>query len=145
RWRAGRIARSSRDCLRSGSSRGRGRGWRSRRAARGRRRGGRRRGAGGEGGRKGGRGGGRVFALSCRRGRWLVPIMKTGYISGTSILHSAVFAGWPERVVETPFGAVTLRERGGLVVLSRHGAGAAPLPPHAINHRANLRALADAG
>lgn len=71
--------------------------------------------------------------------------MKTGFISGTSILHSAVFAGWPERVVETPFGAVTLRERGGVVVLNRHGAGAAPLPPHAINHRANLRALADAG
>ena len=38
-----------------------------------------------------------------------------------------------------------MREQGNLVVLNRHGAGPAPLPPHAINHRANLRALADAG
>lgn len=71
--------------------------------------------------------------------------MKTGFISGTSILHSAVFAGWPTRTVPTPHGEAVLRERGDLVVLNRHGAGAAPLPPHAINHRANLRALAEAG
>lgn len=71
--------------------------------------------------------------------------MKTGFISGTSILNSRVFADWPERRIGTEFGEVMVRERGNLVVLNRHGAGPVPLPPHAINHRANLRALADAG
>ncbi len=70
--------------------------------------------------------------------------MKTGFISGTSILNSAVFAGWTERKVDTGHGEVVLRERGNLVVINRHGPSA-PLPPHAINHRANVRALADAG
>ncbi len=40
---------------------------------------------------------------------------------------------------------MTLRERGDHCVLNRHGAGRAPLPPHAINHRANLAALAELG
>lgn len=32
-----------------------------------------------------------------------------------------------------------------MVVLNRHGAGSAPLPPHRINFRANLAALAELG
>lgn len=70
--------------------------------------------------------------------------MKIGFISGTSIVHSAVFAGWPERSLHTEYGEVVVRERGNLVVLNRHGP-AEPLPPHTINHRANLKALAGAG
>lgn len=68
---------------------------------------------------------------------------KLAFISGTSIARSALFADWPERRVPTAFGDVLVREAEGLVLLNRHGP--AYLPPHAINHRANLRALADLG
>ncbi|MBC8011281.1 MAG: MTAP family purine nucleoside phosphorylase [Burkholderiales bacterium] len=71
--------------------------------------------------------------------------MKVALVSGTSIIHSPLFSTWRERSVETKFGAVTLREHGDVVVLNRHGPGSAPLPPHRINHRANLAALADLG
>jgi 5'-methylthioadenosine phosphorylase len=39
---------------------------------------------------------------------------------------------------------VTYRSRGDLALLNRHGYGV-PLPPHSINYRANIRALADLG
>jgi 5'-methylthioadenosine phosphorylase len=71
--------------------------------------------------------------------------MKVALVSGTSILHSPLFSTWKERTVETKHGVVTLRERGELAVLNRHGAGPAPLPPHRINHRANMAALAELG
>lgn len=71
--------------------------------------------------------------------------MKVALVSGTSIIHSPLFSAWTERTVETKYGAVTLREHGDKVVLNRHGAGPAPLPPHSINYRANLAALADLG
>ncbi len=71
--------------------------------------------------------------------------MKVALVSGTSIIHSSLFSAWTERTVETKHGAVTLRERGDKVVLNRHGAGPAPLPPHRINYRANMAALAELG
>src|SRR5690606_37865065 len=71
--------------------------------------------------------------------------MKVAFVSGTSIIHSPLFSAWTERTVETKYGPVTLRERGDQVVLNRHGAGASPLPPHRINHRANMAALAGLG
>jgi len=70
--------------------------------------------------------------------------MKVAFISGTSIVNSTQFSGWAVRSVETKHGAVTFKSRGEHVLLNRHGPGA-PLPPHAINHRANIRALADLG
>jgi len=39
---------------------------------------------------------------------------------------------------------VTYRQHGDFVLINRHGAGV-PLPPHAINHRANIRALGRSG
>ena len=39
---------------------------------------------------------------------------------------------------------MTYRQHGEFVIINRHGAGV-PLPPHAINHRANIRALAGLG
>jgi len=48
------------------------------------------------------------------------------------------------RSVETKHGAVTYKAHGEHVLLNRHGP-ATPLPPHAINYRANIRALADLG
>jgi 5'-methylthioadenosine phosphorylase len=71
--------------------------------------------------------------------------MKVALVSGTSIIHSPLFSTWRERTVETKHGPATLREHGDHVVLNRHGAGQAPLPPHRINFRANLAALAELG
>lgn len=67
--------------------------------------------------------------------------MKIALISGTSIMKSDVFAGWEEGKIATPHGEVTFKSRGDAVLINRHGAGT-PVPPHAINHRANVRALA---
>jgi len=70
--------------------------------------------------------------------------MKVAYISGTSIVNSPLFSAWEVRSVETKHGIVTYKARGDQVLLTRHGFGT-PLPPHAINHRANIRALANLG
>ncbi|WP_043586426.1 MTAP family purine nucleoside phosphorylase [Geminisphaera colitermitum] len=67
--------------------------------------------------------------------------MKIAFLSGTSILRSPLFATWEERTVDTPHGPATLRLRGEHAVLNRHGVAAAPVPPHHINHRANIAAL----
>ncbi len=69
--------------------------------------------------------------------------MKVAFLSGTSIARSALFNDWPVETVETRFGPVVVRRRGDFVLLNRHGP--AYLPPHAINHRANIQALADLG
>lgn len=70
--------------------------------------------------------------------------MRIAFVSGTSIVNSALFSGWEVRRVETKYGEVTFKARGEHVLLNRHGFGT-PLPPHAINYRANMRALADMG
>lgn len=70
--------------------------------------------------------------------------MKIAFISGTSIVNSPLFSAWEVRSVETKHGPVTYKARGEQVLLNRHGFGAT-LPPHSINYRANLRAIADLG
>src|SRR5450432_2830097 len=70
--------------------------------------------------------------------------MKVGFISGTSIVHSDLFASWEARTTTTPYGDVHYKRRGDHLILNRHGSGR-PLPPHSINYRANIRALADLG
>jgi 5'-methylthioadenosine phosphorylase len=70
--------------------------------------------------------------------------MKVAFLSGTSIVNSNLFAAWEKRTAATPFGPVVYRARGDHVIVNRHGDGF-PLPPHAINYRANIRALADLG
>lgn len=70
--------------------------------------------------------------------------MKVAFISGTSIVNSELFAAWDARSVGTSFGEVRYKAKGDLVLINRHGYGF-PLPPHAINYRANIRALADLG
>jgi 5'-methylthioadenosine phosphorylase len=70
--------------------------------------------------------------------------MKIAFVSGTSIVNSDLFAGWEERPVTTRYGTVICKARGDHVILNRHGTGF-PLPPHSINYRANIRALADLG
>jgi 5'-methylthioadenosine phosphorylase len=68
--------------------------------------------------------------------------VKVAFLSGTSIVNSTRFAAWAVRTIATRFGTVTYRQDGEFVLINRHGDGF-PLPPHAINHRANIRALAD--
>lgn len=71
--------------------------------------------------------------------------MKFALISGTSIIHSSLFSTWSEHTVETKHGPTTIRRLGEQAVLNRHGPGPAVLPPHRINYRANIAALAQLG
>ncbi|HVU32450.1 MAG TPA: MTAP family purine nucleoside phosphorylase [Opitutaceae bacterium] len=70
--------------------------------------------------------------------------MKVAFISGTSIVNSDLFSSWDVRTVETKHGSVTYKTRGDHVLINRHGYGF-PLPPHSINYRANISALAGLG
>ncbi len=70
--------------------------------------------------------------------------MKVAFISGTSIVKSDLFASWDVRTIETPYGQVTYKAKGDHVLINRHGYEF-PKPPHTINYRANIRALADLG
>lgn len=70
--------------------------------------------------------------------------MKVAFISGTSIVKSALFSTWETKTVETKYGSVMYKTQGDFALINRHGYGV-PVPPHTINYRANLRALADLG
>jgi len=70
--------------------------------------------------------------------------MRVAFISGTSLVNSTLFSSWEVRQVETPYGRVAYKARGDHALINRHGYGF-PLPPHSINYRANIRALADLG
>jgi len=70
--------------------------------------------------------------------------MKVAFISGTSIVNSTLFAKWAVKTIETAHGPVTYKTKGDFALINRHGY-AFPLPPHSINYRANIRALADLG
>lgn len=70
--------------------------------------------------------------------------MKVAFISGTSIVNSTLFASWDVKTIETKYGAVTYKTRGDHVLINRHGYKF-PLPPHSINYRANIQALASLG
>jgi 5'-methylthioadenosine phosphorylase len=86
-------------------------------------------------------------------------------IGGTSLLNSSTFAEWDEKKIETPYGSIFLKTNRNNVFLQRHGdnitssshpysnpafldnvffqrrGSSTPLPPHRINHRANIWAL----
>ncbi len=70
--------------------------------------------------------------------------MKVAFISGTSIVNSSLFSSWAVKTVETKYGAVTYKSQGDFALINRHGYSF-PLPPHSINYRANIQALADLG
>lgn len=70
--------------------------------------------------------------------------VKVALVSGTSIVNSTLFKDWDTRTVLTPHGPVTFKSQANQVLLNRHGFGV-PLPPHSINHRANIRAIAELG
>lgn len=60
-----------------------------------------------------------------------------GLIGGTSLLFSDL-AGYRRRTVHTPYGTAEVLEGRAVLLLRHQGAR----PPHRINHRANLSALA---
>jgi 5'-methylthioadenosine phosphorylase len=70
--------------------------------------------------------------------------MKVAFISGTSIVKSDLFAAWEVKTIETEYGVVTYKTRGEHMLINRHGYEF-PLPPHSINYRANIKALAELG
>jgi 5'-methylthioadenosine phosphorylase len=71
-----------------------------------------------------------------------------GAIIGGSGVYQLAGGEFAEQVVETPYGAVTLfqgrGENAGIIFLPRHGVHH-QYPPHRVNYRANLKALAMLG
>jgi purine nucleoside phosphorylase len=65
------------------------------------------------------------------------------FIGGTSLIDSTIFKNWAHRKVKTPYGTVSLKNDENSFFLQRHGTP--PLPPHRINHRANIWALKSVG
>lgn len=59
-------------------------------------------------------------------------------------MNSNLFAAWNVKKIATAYGEVTCKTKGDFVLINRHGHGFS-LPPHSINYRANIRALADLG
>lgn len=65
------------------------------------------------------------------------------FIGGTLLIASNYFTDWSKRTVKTPFGVAPVLISGDFLFLQRHGDP--PLPPHMINHRANIAALRQYG
>ena len=78
--------------------------------------------------------------ISGRTGTSEVVVLMLGIIGGTSLLFSSLPLLEKENV-STPFGTAEILT-GDIVILMRHQNG---LPPHRINYRANLAALAITG
>ncbi len=60
-------------------------------------------------------------------------------VAGTSLLRSILFKNWDEFVVETPYSNVSVSRASQYLFLQRHGKKG--VPPHMIDHRANIWAL----
>lgn len=64
-------------------------------------------------------------------------------VGGSSLFGSKIFEGWDNVEVKTPYGIVMLLKRDETLFLQRHGIER--LPPHMVNHRANIFALKSMG
>ncbi|MBN1167924.1 MAG: MTAP family purine nucleoside phosphorylase [Methanospirillaceae archaeon] len=64
-----------------------------------------------------------------------------GIIGGTSILHSDI-SSYQSRTVDTPYGSSDLFYRDDVILLQRHQRNR---PPHVINFRSHIAALAISG
>ena len=64
-------------------------------------------------------------------------------IGGSGVLEIELFAGLKNREVVTGCGRVMVAEADDLIFMQRHGSP--PLPPHKINHQANIAALKECG
>ncbi|HIE34388.1 MAG TPA: 6-oxopurine nucleoside phosphorylase [Candidatus Altiarchaeales archaeon] len=63
-----------------------------------------------------------------------------GIIGGTSLLKADIMWGARDRTVKNKFGSVYLFEGKDFIFIPRHGKGRT-IPPHMINHKANILAL----
>ena len=68
---------------------------------------------------------------------------KVAVIGGSGVLAIELFAGLEKREVETAYGRVLVEEGDDLSFLQRHGVP--PVPPHKLNHHANLATLKECG
>jgi purine nucleoside phosphorylase len=62
-----------------------------------------------------------------------------GVIGGTILPTAGLLKGAAKRMVKTPYGSAELAECGPVAFINRHGRG--DIPPHMINHKANIWAL----
>jgi purine nucleoside phosphorylase len=67
----------------------------------------------------------------------------TAIIGGTSLMNSRVFSSWETRQIKTAYGAVQYKTDGRSIFLQRHGKDS--VPPHMINHRANIQSMKNLG
>lgn len=69
-----------------------------------------------------------------------------GIIGGTALIYSKIMEDLPSKVVNTPFGSaqIHINDSQNFLFINRHGIDR-NIPPHMINHRANLLALSEAG
>lgn len=65
------------------------------------------------------------------------------FIGGTSLINSTISGDWPQNKVKTPYGTVTFKKDQNSIFMQRHGNP--PLPPHRINHQANIWAMRHLG
>ncbi|MEW6264593.1 MAG: MTAP family purine nucleoside phosphorylase [Thermodesulfobacteriota bacterium] len=69
-----------------------------------------------------------------------------GLLAGTVFYHQKYFAQAERKTIETDFGQTAVLLTGRWAYVARHGLeGEAYLPPHRINHAANLAALKKVG
>jgi len=61
------------------------------------------------------------------------------FIGGTSLINSSIFRNWSQKKIKTPYGAATFKKDQNSIFIQRHGNP--PLPPHRINHHANIWAM----
>ena len=66
--------------------------------------------------------------------------MTLGIIGGTSLFGTEFFKGFKEEWIETEHGKAYLLTSEGAVFIPRHGKDM-KIPPHRINHKANIKAL----
>ncbi len=64
-------------------------------------------------------------------------------IGGSGVLEIELFKGLEKRQIETAYGPILVEAGAGLFFLQRHGTP--PVPPHKLNHHANLAALKECG
>ena len=70
--------------------------------------------------------------------------MAIGIIGGTSLFGTEFFKGFKEEWIETEHGKAYLLTSEGAVFIPRHGKDR-KIPPHRINHGANIKALETKG
>lgn len=68
--------------------------------------------------------------------------MKLGIIFGSALMDELEGSGFSEKSIATEYGTVTVFEKDNHFFVQRHSKG---IPPHKINHKANIAALKKIG